>query len=106
MKNFKWYKNHGVTCGFACECGENVQIDIIYSNCPSPNKMADDSFNQEVVADINAQCSVCHVNYSIELYRDVSNGWVKIWNDKTATLLTDAAINITHIEQDQKNIEE
>ncbi len=100
MKNFKCLKKYGVTCGFKCECGENVQKNIIFSSYPAPNKMADDSFNQEVVADIHADCSVCHLCYSIELFRDVSNGWLNVWNDKTAMSLNDSAINITYIEKD------
>ena len=100
MKNFKWYKKSGMTCAFTCECGENVQIDIVYSSCPMPNKMAEDSFNQEVVADLNAECSACNAYYSIELYRDISNGWVRIWNEKTATPLNDEVINITQKEKE------
>lgn len=96
MKTFKWTKKRSLTCGFTCECGEEtIQKEMIYSNLSAPNRMADSSFNQEVVDDVTANCSRCHRTYTIEIFRDNENGWLQVWNEHTASLLEDVQLNVT-----------
>ena len=95
MKTFKLSKKKGLTCGFSCECGELVQNDVIYNNYNSPNKMADSSFNQEVVVDVKVKCKKCKTPYTIEIFRDNENGWIRVWNDRTVIPVDDIQINVT-----------
>lgn len=78
MKNFN-VNTDELDIQFACpQCGEQVSIHIPAEDMPSPNYFEDTAERSENSEELDVECEVCGLSFTIEVYKNMYEGNVQI----------------------------